>query len=294
MDDVKKEGTPESSADVQPEKGVSDQEDQSQEGSQTSEETDSQSQSQSQETDTIDEHGVPWKNRAAEWKRKHEEVAESLPNIVQQAVSEAIQKSQPAAPQPEYTIEQIEQLKIQYPQYAPQLEAKKSELMLKQISKQLDEKVQGMESKQQEQIVRQQSDAYVAQNFPEMFHKDSFGRLQWNYNHPLTQELSKVMTDPRFQKDPEGMKLAVEVANSRYLRSKLSKTEGANKDLKGQLRKAEAKTLTEGSGQNSPSQTPAVRKAVDALKKSGSKQAVEGAAKVAVSEFLKASGLLKE
>jgi hypothetical protein len=242
----------------------------------------------------VDERGVSWKNRAMEYERKLNEV----PEIIQKTVNETLER-QTQQKAPEYTIDQLEQWAIDNPQYRPQAEKMKYELLQKNIEKSQEAKFKTIEEQRNQQAIRQQSENWVTNHptFKECFNNDFQGNKVWNMNHPLTQMMSQVLNQPdpitgKLIKDrPDGLVVAAKLAFADYSLNSLNKAKGDVTKLKKDLAKVQRKTMVEGGGQPatkvSANQTQA---ALQRYNKTYSKTDIADATK----GYLKGIGLLKE
>jgi hypothetical protein len=221
----------------------------------------------------VDEYGVPWKNRAAEWKRKTEELAEALPNLVQDAVKSGFQQYGTPAKQ-EYTVEQLELYKLQNsdnPQILAWAEAEKSKLNRREIVREVEEKIQGQQRITQAEQTRQQSLNYVMQTYPDAFTKNAQGQIvSWNQNHPITGYIGRYMQEPELANNPRGLIAAAKMAYADYAMSQQSGNNLKQQQLKAEVKHLQKQTLVEGGGKQNIQVVPEHRVAIDKLKQSGS------------------------
>jgi len=213
----------------------------------------------------VDESGIPWKNRAMEWKRKTEELADRLP----QMLDEKLQKfAQPQ--QQQYTIEQLEAFVEQRPEYAPwakqEIRRLQEDGIAKTIRSEIDKWRQEESTKQQQA----QSFQYVLANHPDAFVKDAQGRPtgQWNNNSPLTKMMGQLMQDPEISKSPKGIIAAADLAAYYISKQQMPKIAQQQAKLKAQVGTLQKKTLIEG-GEKAPPAAPPHRAALDKLKQTG-------------------------
>lgn len=241
--------------------------------------------------DMVDEFGVPWKNRAMEWKRKTEELSTNIPSLIEQKLSEVLSKQgQSQVTQKEYSIAELEQIAINDPQFRPWAEEQKEALRLKKLSSQIDERFQRTEKLRQEEFRRQNALQNVMREFPELFSKNQQGQpTGWDNSNPLTIEVSKLMQDERLSKDPDGLMWAAHIAHSRLSRSVLPKVANEIKKAKAQVKKLESKDMVQGGGRNSGEPVKdSFKVAQERLAKSGSMQD----AQAAMAEYFKKKGIL--
>ena len=242
----------------------------------TTEQPQAPEQGKAQETEAVDEYGVPYKNRAAEWQRKFSEVANE--DTIRKVAQEVIEQTKQRPAEQEYSISQLEQYAIENPTYRPWVEEQKSKLLQKQVAKITEEKVKEVETKQREAMVRQQSDQWVM-NHPrlqECLVQDPTGRKVFNFQHPLTQMIGGYMREADLQRRPDGLVIASKLALADYMDSQASKAQKKVKTLEQNLKKVQKATLVEGA----PAQQDVIKgktkynKAMENLHATGSKEAL--------------------
>lgn len=238
------------------------------------------------EEDENDDRGVPWKNRALENQRKLSELSESIPKLVEQALAEKMGKEQTT--EPKYTFSQLEALALEKPEYRPWVEEQKEKLREERAQQKLAEAISKTEKAKEADMKRQKALGYVIESYPEVFVKDKTGRaLDWDNNHPMSTEIARIMKDPRFAGDPDGLTAAADIAYAKFSRGQLGKYEKQVKQMTQKLKKAETQTLVEGSGKTPATKTTDdVRKAIDRLSQTGSK----ADAQAAIKAYLRKSG----
>lgn len=245
-----------------------------------------------QQIEAVDETGVPYKNRAMEWKRKTEELSSSLPQIIEQKFKELSTTLTQQPQKPQYTIADLEAFRLQNPDQAPWVEQEKSKLMIQQLSSQMDEKLKQVETVKENQVKRQQAENYVASTYPELFVKDGAGRIMgWDQSNPLTGEISRLLNDPRIANQPDGLQFAADVAFARYTKSQqIPKLQKSLKTSKSQVKNLERKVMTEGAGRVPVVPKTAFSKAQERLAQTGSPRD----AVTALGEYFKMTGVIKE
>lgn len=237
--------------------------------------------------ESVDDFGVPWKNRAMEWQRKFQETTERLPTLIE----ETLAKHRESKPDREYTIAELEQYAIDNPQYRPWVEEQKSSILQKKVAKIAEEKVKASEQERTNELKRQQAYQYVQSSYPDLFTKDAFGNNTWNTSHPVVQQLGVLMQDPRLSKEPEGIMLAVDAAYGRYSRMQQSKVQSKVKGMQSAVKKLQKNTLIEGGGTNNVQpRKDEFTIAKEQLQKTGSKEAQSAAVKA----YLKKIGAIEE
>jgi len=121
--------------------------------------------------EAVDEFGVPYKNRAMEWKRKSEELAEKLPSLVEEKINEAFAKNSQQAQQRESTVAELEQYAMDNPEARPWVEEQKQNITLKRLTGEIEKKFQATEKVKEANVKKQQSLQYVMQTYPDAFVK---------------------------------------------------------------------------------------------------------------------------
>lgn len=240
-------------------------------------------------SNSVDETGVPWQNRAMEWKRKTEELSQALPNIIEQKLQEVLNKQQ-VQTEKKYSISELESFALQNPEYKPWVEEQKAKVIQENLSSQFDEKLKRVKEQEQALVRKQQAEAYVVQNYPDAFLKDSTGRVVgWDQNSPITREIMSVMQDQRISGQPDGLQIASDIAYARYMRSEVSKSSKTQRTLKSQVRKLEQATLAEGQGKAPVETKSGLKKAQERLAQTGTMTDAQNAVK----EYFKGLGVLR-
>lgn len=232
----------------------------------------------------FDERGVPWRNVAAEKQRKLDELADNLPRILDEKLSQFKPQEQ------KRSIAEIEAFAQQNPEYRPWAEEEKAKLQREEFLKLTDERIKKADESRQADFKKQQSLQFVMQTYPECFVKDAQGKIVgWNQDAPLTKEIGVLMQDKRLSGTPEGLSVAADIAFARSARMKRQKDQTKEIELKSEVKELQKRTLTEGGGKTS-TELPPVRKAIDRLKETGSIKD----AQLALSELMKARRESKE
>ncbi len=235
--------------------------------------------------EALDESGVPWKNRAAEWQRKAQELSEGLPKLVAEEVTKL--NSQQA--QPQYTIGQLETYAQEHPEYRGWVEEEKARITQRELAKLVDEKLNTEKRQKEVESIRKSAYQYVNDNYPECFAKDGSGRVVWNVQSPMVQMIGSIMQDKRIADTPEGLMVASDIAYARLARANYLKAKNAVTTAKSQLKKEQRKNMVD-SGTQTVTQPSSVNNAINRLSQTGSKKD----AVLAMREILKASGRIKE
>lgn len=216
----------------------------------------------------VDEFGVPWKNRASEWRRKTEELTEKIPQMIEEKLSNFSQN----AGQRKYTIEELEAFSTQTDNiaYAQWARGEIRKLELDEQAKVVRTEIGKWRKEQDDNFKRQQSYNYVVQNYPDAFVKSPTGQiLGFNNQSPLMQQIDVIMRDSRFANDPEGLIAAADMAWARLQRSQQPKIQQQVQQQKEEIKNLQKKTLVEGGGKQSIGTTPPHRAAIEKLKKTG-------------------------
>lgn len=247
------------------------------------------------QVEAVDEHGVPWKNRAMEAQKRFDQ----MPDVIKQTVQEALAAKEQ---KPQYSKEHIPHLRqyaMEHPEQAQWVENTIEDIRANETKKVVAETLTSFQRQQQDTLVRQQSEAWVA-NHPEFkgcFTSDPYGNKVWNMTNPLTQMMSQILNQPdpvtgKLVKDrPDGLAVAAELAYGRYALSNKTKVATQVTTLKRDLRKVQKQTVTQGVGTgNAPQAVSSVRKALDNYNRTYNKKDMQEATK----EFLRQQGVLKE
>jgi hypothetical protein len=241
----------------------------------------------------VDEYGVPYKNRymeAMRYKDKYKELETNLPNIIQQAVREAIPQQQ-VPQQPQYTEDQL----IQFKESSTDSNARAwAELELRKIAdRKTEERFRSIldEKDKKDRTLREQQSAYMEtqRKYPLMFNPD--GSI--NPNHPLAQRTIQLYNSrPAFKSDSMGILGAADMAFADYALQQQPQLAQQQKQLKRQIKKLEKGTLIEGGGQpvQSSTKNPVSSARENFLKSKGTEKDLTSLTK----ELLRARGMIPE
>lgn len=244
---------------------------------------------QTEAIEPVDESGVPWKNRAFEWQRKTQELSEKLPEIIQgelQKFKENLQQPQ----QKKYTIAELEAFAQQSPEYKPWVEEQKAKLLQEQILSSVKEELKAKDVETRKLTQKQQAEAAVYRQFPNMFTKDIQGNVNWNPNDPMTQRVAMYLGDAELRNHPRGLEVAAKMAYADMAMSGIPIQTKKEQAIKTQLKSLEKRVMTEGGGKPVTQSTTPLRKNLDRLAQTGNLSD----AKAAVAEYFKAIGRTKE
>ena len=226
----------------------------------------------------VDEFGVPWRNRAAEWQRKSEQLTEKLPQIIEEQLRKVVQPQQPT-----YTYEQLEAYKLENssnPNAVAWATGQQRELQKTEQRKMFEDIVGQRDKVREAEVARQQSFDYVQKTYPEAM----------DVNHPIAQGIKSLMQNPELANNPWGLSAAADIAYGRYMRSQAGNIQQTNSQLKREVKTLQKNSLTEGAGRKvvttpSPQQT-----AMERVRKTGSIRDAESA----VGAILRQKGILPE
>ena len=235
----------------------------------------------------VDETGVPWKNRAFEWQRKTQELTEKLPDIIQTELQKFKQTTEPVAKK--YTVSELEAFAQQSPEYRPWVEEQKAALIQESINKTLDARLKANEEQTKKQSLRQQSEAQVIRQFPNMFSKDANGNTTWNQSDPMTQRIAAYLQEPELQSNPRGLEVAAKLAYADLAMAGVPIKAQVEQKLKTQVKSLEKKVMTEGAGRPVVPAVAPMKKSMERLAQTGNLTD----ARDAVQEYFKAIGRLQ-
>ncbi len=249
-----------------------------------------QSGPQTVQNEAVDEFGIPWRERAAEYQRKLTETTERLPQIVEETLARQQQKQQ--APQvKQYTIQELEQIALQSPELRPQVEEEKEKIRQSQFLRIIEERDQKVALVERNKSIVRESEMAVKNdpNYKDCFNTDALGNKIWNTAHPMTQLIGQYLQDPRLNGQPDAIVIASKLARIDYLDKVASKATTQAKVLQANLKREQKKTMVEGGNTVSRGSVDEFSKAKEELSKTGSAKAAQSA----VSAYLKKAGHLR-
>lgn len=256
---------------------------------------DTQSDAGESSVEALDDSGVPFKNRAAEWKRKYQELTDRMPDLADEAARKALEERQAQSNKQsrEDRINELRTLASDNPELSQEAEGEIRRLEKEDLKETLRDEIKQVrkESKKasQAEAKKRQSLEYVQKAYPKAFNKNKQGKVVgWDNTNPMTQQIAQIMQDNRFKNDPEGLMAAADIAYARYSRSQEPKKQQKQKELKAEVKDAQKKAMTEGGGTNAQPSTEPYREALDRAKKTGKL----GDAKKAMKEIFKSKGTL--
>lgn len=238
----------------------------------------------------VDDKGVPYKNRYEEMRRKFDQLTESIPQVIEQTISQKLINSnqQQEQPKKEYSVQDLERFAQEKPEYRAWVEEEKAKLIAKQAADALEERFNAKEKARQTTEKRQQVWGKVTSDFPEYFVKDSMGRMVWDEANPTVRQIAILMQDERLKSDPDGLYWAAEIATARTLRQTQATQIKEKTQLKTKVKDLQKKTMTEGGQKPQSVQKDELRDSIEDLKKTGSKNALRSA----VSAYFKKAGYI--
>ena len=232
-----------------------------------------------------------------EWKRKHNDLLERMPDYAREAAREASQIYLQQNQKQDRTkrIAELRQFAADSPEHALSAQTEISRLEKEEnkelFSNVVEEKFKAFSDKNSGDQRRKQAYEYVAKAYPQAFQKDANGHpLGWNNQHPITQGIAQLMQDKRFSNDPDGLSAAADIAFARYTRSQAPQSQQKVKQLKGEIKSLQKGTHIEGGGASTQEGSTSYQDALDIAKKSGRMRD----AKTAMMEIFKTQGTLTE
>lgn len=236
----------------------------------------------------VDEFGRPYKQRLAEAQRKYEELAERLPQIIDEKLSKL---TQPQTPQ--YTYEQLEVYKQQNqsdPNIVAWVVGEQRKIQQQEQRKLIEEVVGSREQVTRIENMKQKSLEYVQKEYPMAFKKDANGNpIAWDESHPITQQIFGLMRNPQLANNPEGLMAAADIAYGRFAKSQTPALQKSVAKAKADVKQAQKASLTEGGGRKVTTSVAPHTAAIEQVKKTGSLRDAEAA----VGAILRSRGLLE-
>lgn len=226
----------------------------------------------------VDEFGVPWKNRAMEYKRKNEELFERLPTIVEEKIKSV---SQPQ--QKQYTYEELEAYKLAHSSdlnVVTWATAEQRKIQAEDQRKTFEEVVVNRERAREADTQRQKSFEYVKNTYPEAL----------NQNHPMAQGIRHYMSIPEIANNPQGLVFAAKAAYADYMQSQAPVLQGKIQQQKAEIRQAQKASMTEGSGRKVVNTAPPQQAGLERLRTTGSSKDAESI----VGAILRSKGMIQD
>lgn len=212
----------------------------------------------------VDERGVPLKNVESEWKRKFEQFVEKQPDLISEAVKAALSSTQ--SQQQEVTEDQL--LSVLHDDTGQFTSANKvwaqQELRKREearLSNMINETLQTKKRQDEEARIRQQSEAMLVQQFPQMFAKDASGKISgWNTDNQMTKALAQYMQDPTFANQPDGILKAAKLAYADTMLSSKGKETSSTQRLQAENAQLKRATMP-GAGKQASTNNVAIQEA---------------------------------
>lgn len=226
----------------------------------------------------VDEFGVPWKNRAMEYRRKSEELAERLPQIIDEKLSKL---NQPQTPQ--YTYEQLEAYKLQNssdPQVVSWATGEQRKLQRAEDDRRLQELLGSRDRQREVELGRQRAFETVKQKYPDALKQDS----------PMYNLVKEYMQIHEFANRPDGLFFAAKMAKADLLESQAPILQQKVQTQKAEIKQAQKASFTEGAGRRVTTSVSPVNTAVESLRKTGSMRDAESA----IGAILRQKGIITE
>jgi hypothetical protein len=232
---------------------------------------------------------VNWKNRAMEYERKHREMVDSLPRIIEETVAKSTPKQEAA---PQYSVEQLEVFAEQTEDVNSKLWAKAEikKLQKQEMAQIIGEQVGAIEQRKNFEIRKNEIEREVSNDtrFSDAFSVDQSGRKVWNNNSPLTQIAANYIKDPVIASRPDGLAIAMKLAYADYASMKTGAVENKVESLKKENNKLKQSTLVDGGSNIQVPKSNPMTQAKEELAKTGSKSAL----RTLVQAQLKAQGII--
>ncbi len=241
--------------------------------------------------DGVDEMGVPWKNRYMEAKRKLEKAEQ--------------QPQQQPAQQPSYTVEQLEKFaqatsdpssENYNESHASWAKNEIKSLQTTETKNLVQKEFNSLLHKQQFDTTMKKSLEYVQQAYPQMFSKDSYGRINgWNDADPFKQQVTQIyFNTPELRQNPKGLAAAADIVYAQVAKHSLVQTKevaaAKEQELKAQMRKYQKNSMVEGGGVRNMVGKSDHRKNMDKFMRTGS---IKDASKI-MQNIFKEKGVLDE
>lgn len=240
----------------------------------------------------VDDKGVSYKNRFKEMQRKYDQVVETIPQIINQTLTEKLSTQnvqQPQQTERKYSVRELEEFAIANPEYRGWVEEEKAKLNVKLAVSEFERLNNEKEKVRQEASTRQESFNKLTSEYSELFTTDSQGRKVWDNSNPIVRQVAILMQNPQLQQDPRGLEYATLMAYGQVAKSGNVSNAKKESKLKAEVKTLQKKTFVEGGQKSQVIAKDEVRDAIDDLKKTGSKKAVSNA----VSAYFKKVGYIQ-
>jgi hypothetical protein len=240
----------------------------------------------------VDERGVSYKNVAAEYKRKLEDVSNKMSSM--ESTLQAIHQGQQQEQKPQYTIADIEEYVASNrdsltPSQIGQLEQEKVRIMKEEIVESVRAENTRLNEQKRNEQVRNQALTAVAQNFPQVFKTDSAGNAQWDLSNPLTQRIAAYSKDPSIANRPDGVLLAAKLAYADMVPNGLAQAQTKVQAQQAEIGDLQRRTAIEGAGSGAAIPMSPRVAAINRVRETGERRDGRDALK----QFMLDSGRLK-
>jgi hypothetical protein len=233
----------------------------------------------------VDEFGVPWKNRAMEFKRRYETTLEEVNSKIDKLATGYQQPKQ-------YSVEELEAFAetTDNAQHKAWAKSQIREIEKKEYAKVAEESVNKWKKEQEVERTKAQVFQSVLSRNPDVAIKDQNGNfLGFNPNSPVFQRMNQYMNNPEIANHPKGLEIAEAYAIRDLHLSQAPKAAQVLVNKESEIKNLQKKTLIEGGGQPVPQSNPKSAM-MDRLKQTGTVK--DGAA--IFKEMLKSQGVISE
>ena len=242
--------------------------------------------SEPQVSNDLDEYGVPWKNRAMEYKRKMEkEQRERTESQQNQQINQQ--------PQRENTIPELEAfaLDAENPAHKQWAMSEIERLRDRKYQEMLDKKLaSGREQQQVETLKTQTFNSVISRN-PDLVIKDEAGNFKgWNANNVVFKKINQYMQNPEIANHPRALEIAEAYAKRDLFSSQAPVINNKLEKQANALKSLQKKTLIEGAGNQTQQSISTKSAAIDKLKQTGSSKD----ARSALGEVFRSQGIIKD
>lgn len=236
-------------------------------------------------SDELDEFGVPYKNRAMEYKRK----LEKLEKERQESQQNQIQQPQ----QRQYSIAELETFasETDNPAHKQWALAEAEKIREQKQAELVKRELEGWKKQTESEHIKQQTFNAVVSRNPDLIVKDANGNfLGWNAKNPLFSKINQYMSNPEIASHPRALEVAEAFAVRDLYQTSAPKMGQSLAKVNSELKSLQKKTLVEGGGNQVQQSVSPIVAAQQRLSETGSK---DDAAK-ALKEIFKAKGVLKD
>lgn len=233
----------------------------------------------------VDDLGVPWKNRAMEWKRKSEDNTTQLSELKEmvQGLQNTQQQSKPTKEELMGFISKEET----EPGHRMWAMKEMDKLEKVEVSDTIKKEFTAYETKRSAERIRTETFNQVVQRHPEEIIKDNAGNfVGWNTKSPLIQRITAYMQNPELANNPHGLGVAEALA----MRDLSFGQAATQQKLQAQVKTLQKGTMVEGSGAQAVQAVDNLTRSKQDLRKSGTMKD----ANKAVGAWLKKQGKFEE